>query len=115
MIVGHIGARKGSKGVPGKNFRALNGKPLIDWSLDQLLGSPRIDVVIVSTDDEDIYHHARSKQTLDIGMRPPELCTDTASKWMVWQHALCGGNSCRVGHKIKRDILRIPGQAAAAF
>ena len=88
MIVGHIGARKGSKGVPGKNFRALNGKPLIDWSLDQLLGSPRIDVVIVSTDDEDIYHHARSKQTLDIGMRPPELCTDTASKWMVWQHAL---------------------------
>ena len=88
MIVGHIGARKGSKGVPGKNFRALNGKPLIDWSLDQLLGSPRIDVVIVSTDDEDIYHHARSKQTLDIGMRPPKLCTDTASKWMVWQHAL---------------------------
>lgn len=88
MIVGHIGARKGSKGVPGKNFRALNGKPLIDWSLDQLLGNPRIDVVIVSTDDEDIYHHARSKQTLDIGMRPPELCTDTASKWMVWQHAL---------------------------
>ena len=88
MIVGHIGARKGSKGVPGKNFRTLNGKPLIDWSLDQLLGNPRIDVVIVSTDDEDIYRHARSKQTLDIGMRPPELCTDTASKWMVWQHAL---------------------------
>ena len=88
MIVGHIGARKGSKGVPGKNFRTLHGKPLIDWSLDQLLGNTRIDVVIVSTDDEDIYQHARDKHTLDIGMRPPELCTDTASKWMVWQHAL---------------------------
>ncbi len=88
MIVGHIGARKGSKGVPGKNFRTLNGKPLIDWSLDQLLGNPRIDVVIVSTDDEDIYRHARSKQTLDIGMRPPELCTDVASKRTVWQHSL---------------------------
>ena len=34
---------------------------------------------------------------------------------IVVLHALCGGNSCRVGHKIKRDILRIPGQAAAAF
>lgn len=88
MIVGHIGARKGSKGVPGKNFRTLQGKPLIDWSLDQLLDNPRIDVVVVSTDDEDIYRHARTKKTLDIGLRPPELCTDTASKWVVWQHAL---------------------------
>ncbi|MDA9154853.1 hypothetical protein N9O01_01780 [Planktomarina temperata] len=41
MIVGHIGARKGSKGVPGKNFRMLQGKPLIDWSLDQLLNNRR--------------------------------------------------------------------------
>ncbi|MDT2076780.1 MAG: acylneuraminate cytidylyltransferase family protein, partial [Planktomarina sp.] len=88
MIVGHIGARKGSKGVPGKNFRRLHGKPMIDWSLDQLLGNPRIDVVIVSTDDDEIYHHACTKDTLDIGMRPPELCTDIASKWTVWQHSL---------------------------
>ena len=36
MILGHIGARKGSKGVVRKNFRELLGKPLIDWSLDQL-------------------------------------------------------------------------------
>ena len=61
MIVGHIGARKGSKGVPGKNFRNLHGKPMIDWSLDQLLRNSRIDVVIVSTDDEEIYHHACTK------------------------------------------------------
>ncbi|MGB3250009.1 MAG: acylneuraminate cytidylyltransferase family protein, partial [Tabrizicola sp.] len=33
MILGHIGARKGSKGVPRKNFRLIHGKPLIDWSL----------------------------------------------------------------------------------
>ena len=88
MIVGHIGARWGSKGVPGKNFRNLNGKPLIDWSLDQLLNNPRIDVVVVSTDDVKIYRHAQIKNTLDIGLRPPELCTDTASKWSVWQHSL---------------------------
>ena len=31
MIIGHIGARMGSKGVPGKNFRQICGKPLIDW------------------------------------------------------------------------------------
>ncbi|MFN7596767.1 MAG: cytidylyltransferase domain-containing protein, partial [Cereibacter sp.] len=55
MIIGHIGARKGSKGVPGKNFRPICGKPLIDWSLDQLFASPVIDAVVVSTDDEGIY------------------------------------------------------------
>ena len=88
MILGHIGARKGSRGVPGKNFRPLLGKPLIDWSLDQLLSSSRIDAVVVSTDDEAIYEHTRARVTLDIGLRPPHLATDTTPKWKVWQHAL---------------------------
>ena len=52
MIIGHIGARAGSKGVPNKNFRMLHGKPLLDWSLDQLLNSDRVDHVVVSTDSQ---------------------------------------------------------------
>ena len=88
MIVGHIGVRKGSKGVVGKNFRDFLGKPLIDWSLDQLLAHPRVDHVVVSTDDETIYDHAVAKGCLEMGLRPPELASDTAAKWDVWQHAL---------------------------
>jgi len=88
MILGHIGARKGSKGVPGKNFRQIAGKPLIDWSLEQLFNSPRIDAVVVSTDDERIYEHALAMGALDIGLRPAHLATDAAPKWGVWQHAL---------------------------
>lgn len=88
MIIGHIGARKGSKGVPGKNTRMICGKPLIDWSLDQLFASSRVDVVVVSTDDEDLLAHAVAKGALDIGPRPAHLATDTAGKWGVWQHAL---------------------------
>ncbi|MEO1536113.1 MAG: acylneuraminate cytidylyltransferase family protein [Pseudomonadota bacterium] len=88
MIVGHIGVRKGSKGVVGKNFRDFLGKPLIDWSLDQLLAHPRVDHVMVSTDGEDIYDHAIAKGCLEIGLRPAELASDTAAKWDVWQHAL---------------------------
>jgi N-acylneuraminate cytidylyltransferase len=88
MILGHIGARKGSKGVPRKNFRMMHGKPLIDWSLDQLLDHPKVDAVVVSTDDEEIYDHAIAKGALKIGLRPPHLATDTAGKWGVWQHAL---------------------------
>lgn len=88
VILGHIGARKGSKGVPGKNFRPICGRPLIDWSLDQLLASPRVDAVVVSTDDERILAHALARGALDIGLRPARLATDTAGKWGVWQHAL---------------------------
>lgn len=88
MILGHIGARKGSKGVPGKNFRPICGKPLIDWSLDQLFANPRIDAVVVSTDDPAIYDHAVARGALKIGLRPAHLATDSAGKWGVWQHAL---------------------------
>jgi CMP-N,N'-diacetyllegionaminic acid synthase len=88
MIIGHIGARKGSKGVPGKNFRPICGKPLIDWSLDQLFDCPAVDAVVVSTDDEAIYAHAIARGALEIGLRPAHLATDSASKWGVWQHAL---------------------------
>ncbi len=88
MILGHIGARKGSKGVPGKNFRPICGKPLIDWSLDQLFAHPAVGAVVVSTDDEAIYDHAVARGALQIGLRPAHLATDTAGKWGVWQHAL---------------------------
>lgn len=93
MILGQIGARKGSKGVPGKNFRPICGKPLIDWSLDQLFANPRVGAVVVSTDDEAIYEHAVRRGALDIGLRPAELATDSAPKWPVWQHALAASEA----------------------
>ena len=88
MIIGHVGVRMGSRGVTGKNFRDMLGKPLIDWSLDQLLQHPRVSHVVVSTDDPGIRLHAVAKGCLDLGLRPAELATDTAAKWDVWQHAL---------------------------
>lgn len=87
-VLGHIGVRKGSKGVVGKNFREICGKPLIEWSLRQLLDNPRVGTVVVSTDDERIRDYALAQGTLDIGLRPAELASDTAPKWKVWQHAL---------------------------
>jgi CMP-N,N'-diacetyllegionaminic acid synthase len=93
VIIGHIGARKGSKGLPGKNFRPICGKPLIDWSLDQLIACPQVDAVVVSTDDEAIYAHALGKGALEIGLRPAHLATDTAGKWGVWQHALAAAEA----------------------
>ncbi|ETD83871.1 acylneuraminate cytidylyltransferase family protein [Rhodobacter capsulatus] len=121
MILGHIGARKGSKGVPGKNFRPIAGKPLIDWSLDQLFANPRIDAVVVSTDDERIYDHALAKGALDIGLRPAHLATDAAPKWGVWQHALEAGQAA-LGKPVTTFVdldctspLRLPGDLDGAL
>ena len=76
------------KGVPGKNYKNLMGKPLIDWSLDQLFDHPRVDAVVVSTDHQDMYERAVARGALPMGLRPGHLATDEAGKWEVWQHAL---------------------------
>ena len=88
MIIGHIGARKGSKGVVGKNSRVIAGKPLFEWSLDQLIQNKMVEKIAVSTDDEEIYQKSLEKGCLNIGLRPKELSGDMVSKWKVWQHSL---------------------------
>lgn len=53
-IIAVIPARGGSKTVPGKNIRLLNGKPLIGWAIEVAQSVAEIDRVIVSTDDSAI-------------------------------------------------------------
>ena len=55
-IVAFINAREGSKGIPGKNKKTLNGKPLIEWTLDIVKECNYIDKVVVSTDDVEIFN-----------------------------------------------------------
>lgn len=88
MIIGHIGARKGSKGLPGKNFREICGRPLIHWSIEHLRRSISIDEFVVSTDDEEIYEFGIKNGALELGLREPSLSGDTVSKWSVWQDSL---------------------------
>ncbi|WP_144478115.1 cytidylyltransferase domain-containing protein [Cytobacillus oceanisediminis] len=70
-----IPARGGSKGIPRKNIRLLNGKPLISYSITAALGSDYIDEVIVSTDDEEIESVAL-KYGARVIRRPESLATD---------------------------------------
>ena len=73
-----IPARGGSKGIPKKNIRLLNGKPLLAWSIECARGCGFFDAVFVSTDSDEIAHVALKHNAL-ILTRPPELATDTAS------------------------------------
>ena len=53
-VMGITLARGGSKGIPQKNVIDVNGKPLIQYTIDEAKKSEYIDNYIVSTDDEDI-------------------------------------------------------------
>ena len=81
-------ARGGSKGVPGKNLRQLNGRPLIDYTIDAVHGARLFDRFILSTDSEEIAGRARQLGVDVPFMRPAELSGDDASALDAIVHAL---------------------------
>lgn len=85
--VAFIPARGGSKGVPGKNIKDFNGKPLIVHSIEQSLNTPEIDHVFVSTDDEKIANISKEAGAQVI-MRPAEISGDTATSESAIQHGI---------------------------
>lgn len=75
-ILAVIPARGGSKGVPRKNIKVLNGKPLIAYTIDEALRSKYIDKVIVSTEDEEIANISNKYGIKMLFLRPKELSQD---------------------------------------
>ena len=82
-----IFARGGSKGLPGKNIKKLNGKPLLAYSIDMAKSIEAIEEVFVSSDDEDIKEVAL-KYKAKVISRPSNLATDTSPEIDSWKHAI---------------------------
>ncbi|OGD88341.1 hypothetical protein A3D81_01140 [Candidatus Curtissbacteria bacterium RIFCSPHIGHO2_02_FULL_40_17] len=87
-IVAIIIARGGSKSIPRKNVLPLGGKPLIAWPIGLALSVPRIDRVIVSTDDSEIKAIANKYGAETPFDRPKELADDQTPTLPVLQHAI---------------------------
>lgn len=87
-ILGIIPARAGSKRIPGKNMRALGGKPLTGWVLDAAFAATRLDAIAVSSDDPDVLALAGRSPGCFAIARPAELASDTAPAIGYVQHAL---------------------------
>lgn len=68
-------ARGGSKGLPNKNIKLLDGKPLIVYPIEAALSCPEIDEVYVSTDSYEIAQISKDAGAKII-VRPAELCQD---------------------------------------
>ena len=75
-MIAIIPARGGSIGVPGKNIKEMNGKPLIWYTINVAKKSKFIDKIIVSTDDNEIAKIAKSYEVEVPFMRPKELARD---------------------------------------
>jgi len=83
-----IPARGGSKGVPGKNIKKLNGKLLIDYTVNAARVVFEDQNIIVSTDNQDIKDSVEAKGLLVPFLRPNYLATDTANSRDVILHAI---------------------------
>lgn len=83
-----IPARGGSKGIPGKNIKLLNGKPLIYYTIDAARCVTDDTHICVSTDDDRIIETVESYGLKVPFKRPDFLATDTASTYDVLLHAL---------------------------
>ncbi|WP_414830132.1 cytidylyltransferase domain-containing protein [Alteromonas sp. H39] len=82
-----IPARGGSKGLPGKNIKALAGKPLIAHSVMHARDAETIDDVYVSSDSNDILSIAAQYGAKPI-VRPDSISGDEASSESSLLHAL---------------------------
>ena len=80
--------RYGSQGVKNKNFRLINGKPLMYYTIKQAIKSKIFDHIIVSTDSKKILRLAKSYGAEGWFLRPKKLSLNTSQKTPAIRHAL---------------------------
>lgn len=83
-----IPARGGSKGIPHKNIKILNGKPLICYAIDIAKALVPDENICVSTDDAEIISTVEKYGLSVPFVRPDYLATDNMGTYEVLLHAL---------------------------
>jgi CMP-N,N'-diacetyllegionaminic acid synthase len=97
-----IPARGGSKGIPRKNIKLLNKKPLIHYTIEAARKVFEDKYIYVSTDSEKIKSVAEQTGLKVPFLRPDFLATDTSNSRDVLLHAL---EQFTLKHKQEPDII----------
>lgn len=87
-ILGIVPARGGSKGIPHKNKKLLQGKPLLAYTIEQALKSKDLSNVIFTSEDISLIKIAEQYGISVPFIRPQELSEDSSSSLSVIQHAV---------------------------
>lgn len=77
-MIAIIPARAGSKGLPNKNIKLFDGKPLVQWTFEAAKKSKYLDRIILTTDSVEIANLARDNGVEVPEMRPASLAQDTS-------------------------------------
>tara|TARA_Y100000022_G_C13193179_1_gene349056 strand:- start:242 stop:913 length:672 start_codon:yes stop_codon:yes gene_type:complete len=77
-LIAIIPARGGSKGIPGKNIIQINGKPLIQYTIDMAVNVKYFSSIWVSSDSKDIMDACRHYEGLKFHNRASDLATDNS-------------------------------------
>ena len=104
--LGVILARGGSKGVPKKNIKEINGKPLIAYTIEAAIASGVFDQLVVSTDSEEIAKVAKLYGAQVPFVRPEELASDTVWSRDALKHAVL---ACEEIYNVRFDyVIELP-------
>ena len=78
MITAVVPARGGSKRLPGKNIKSLNGRPLIFHTIDSLIGHELINCVVFTSDSEDYIELVKAEygEKVNLELRPASYAQD---------------------------------------
>ena len=100
-ILAVIPARGGSKGLPNKNIKELNGKELIYHTIGQANDSELIDFVAVSTEDAIIKGLCEFTDTFVID-RPEYMAKDESPSYEAVLHSI---DTLKYEHGLQYDII----------
>jgi CMP-N,N'-diacetyllegionaminic acid synthase len=87
-ILGLIPARGGSKGIPGKNIKPLNGLPLLQYTFQSASDSKLLTKTILSSDDDEVIAVAKNIGLEVPFVRPSDLALDNSPTLPVILHAI---------------------------
>ena len=76
-----IPARGGSKRLPGKNIKKLNGVPLVSYTIQAAINSRCFNDIILSSDDDDILSCGKEYRDVTPLKRASHLASDHATVW----------------------------------
>jgi len=86
-IIAVIPARGGSKGIPLKNMKKINNKPLIFYTINAAIKSKYIDKIYVTSDKKSILNYC-NKFKLNCIKRPKFLSKDKTTAVDVLKHTI---------------------------
>lgn len=78
-IILHIPAREGSKRVPKKNMRPMNGHPMISYTINSAIDAKITDNIYVNTDSDEIEQYVKTNFKIQVYKRENSLANDKAT------------------------------------